>query len=377
MKEQNNRDQELDALLSSLRDDDVEQWPASIKGAAGRESADDSGGMPPAADERVARVLDAAVSAAAKRAEKNRHEDKPEEEPGIAGMRPAPANAVRTRRLVGLAAAGVFLAIGAIFYLTSSSPVTPDFAPLSHTGEILMNGRADVRAGRALPNTARLELTARSLLYAGMGERLRLRIAGPAILRYEKRRGRVEIYLERGRLDLRSGGAKIPGFVVVTPRSRIVLKGTMFALTVDAEGESTRLFEGRLTIRDVGGNTVELRRGEKLKFGADDRPERAPLSRDDVRELGRINAALAAVASTTGAGRTAGDAGDAGRPDKRTARSLEDIRALYGFVSEYELADGRRLRGYLVTRDGRSYLHTVKGMIPIRQSDIRSMNLIE
>lgn len=62
----------------------------------------------------------------------------------------------------------------------------------------------------------------------------------------------------------------------------------------------------------------------------------------------------------------------------RPARlTLEELRAMYGSVSEFRLRDGRILQGFLIQVPDGHIVRTPDGSVVIRMADVESVVLLE
>ncbi len=290
---------------------------------------------------------------------------------------PPARSAVRTpavwrkpRVWYGAAAANALFALGFGWYALrqSPAPLQGELVRLSggldRDGEIL-ESRTESGDGLAVGET--FTLADDGLLYLQYAPGFTVRIIGPARFRVRA----TGLALEAGRLALFASADRLSGaelaeqqrahaaFRIETARAEYRLLGTMAELHVSAAPARTevlRVLDGALGVR-LHATSAELRAGAGSAFNAVERRAFA-LEPEDRVALQRVRASLI-------------------DPRSSAALNLEEIRAIYGSVSEFTLRDGRILQGFLVRTEAGEAIQTPAGPVAVEPADILSFTLLD
>lgn len=283
----------------------------------------------------------------------------------------ARSGSARFKPLVWSGAAAVALfALGLAWYALRDSGATIAGEILRTRGNVQRDGRAlatPESSGAALTSGESYELAGEALIYLKLAPGFTVRVLGPAKFQVLA----TGLALQHGRLALLANAEGLSpaeraqhqtmhaAFRIATPRADYRLLGTMAALQVGTTTKRTellRVLEGALALR-MRNATAELRTEAGRAYDAVDQRGYA-LAASDRLDLERMRASLAA-------------------PGAPAAFNLEEIRAVYGSVSEFTLRDGRILQGFLVRTQAGQTLQTPAGPVPVTPADIVSFTLLE
>lgn len=270
----------------------------------------------------------------------------------------------------GAAAASALFALGLAWYALRDGGATIAGEILRSRGEVQRDGRAlpaPESTGAALAAGESYELGPEALIYLKLAPGLVVRVLGPAKFQV---RG-AGLALDHGRLALLANDERLSAdqraehhkvhaaFRIATPRAEYRLLGTMAALHVQTgarRAELLRVLEGALAVRMYNAS-ADLRADAGRAFDAIDQRLFA-LAANERTDLERIRASLET-------------------PDAPVGLNLEEIRAVYGSVSEFTLRDGRVLQGFLVRTEAGETLQTPAGPVPVEPTDIVSFTLLD
>ncbi len=268
------------------------------------------------------------------------------------------------------AAAAALFAVGLVWYAFQESAATMAGEIVRTRGNIQRDGRAfempaTTRATLAADES--YELADEALVYLKLAPGFTVRVLGPAKFRVLP----AGLALELGRVALLAADADLSdaeraehlkvhaAFRIATMRADYRLLGTMATLEVQSGNETLellRVHEGALAVRLQNAN-ADLRTEAGRAF--DVIKERSyALTTNERRDLERTRASLAA-------------------PGAPSALNLEEIRAVYGSVSEFTLRDGRVLQGFLVRTAAGETLQTPAGPVTVNPADIVSFTLLD
>ncbi|HHN75028.1 MAG TPA: hypothetical protein ENK10_07345, partial [Acidobacteria bacterium] len=183
---------------------------------------------------------------------------------------PSPAHRPPARHLARavLVAAALLLVTGAgTWLLRSPNPTVPALARAAGDGLRLTAAGAQrpriLRAGEIIPANSNLDTPAGHSVFVRLGDGSRIEIAPRSRLSLATSGDGAEIRLGRGSVIVEAARQGAGHLQVLTHDGRVLVKGTVFAVTSGARGSRVSVFEGEVEA-EFGGNARRLRPGEQF-----------------------------------------------------------------------------------------------------------------
>lgn len=300
----------------------------------------------------------------------------------------------RLLRIASAAAAILIVGFGAWLGLRGwISGDALNVSALHVIGPVTLNETAfavgeDKRQNRIISGSE-LALESGALLYLEFAPGFVVRVAGPARL-YTRATG---IELTSGELALLADGQGFPGsakeyeqahsrFRLQTPGASYRLLGTCFQIQVPNATDAAEPVEDQLLVLEGAVEVkveaivarVSAGEGARLRQGADPtnhiegNPRIFVLQEYDREGLSAMRDSLQRFASPDG---------KMNRDALISTATVEELRALYGSVMEFQMRDGRSLVGFMLQTPDGDFIHTVDGRIAVRAADVLSFVLLE
>jgi hypothetical protein len=283
--------------------------------------------------------------------------------PEVPGLGPARLELER-RRLVARLAAGEraraasisfalrprFAAAAAVLLLAVGAAIAL-YAVRAEEPAVSLSGSWRLERGDAIANGALVRIPAGSRALLMLEDGTRIAADGGSTLRFAAGAG-IEVRLYRGRIAAEVSKRKPPAgaFVVATEFGDVAVMGTVFAVAVDGEGATVRLYEGRVKLT-AGSREIALAPGHSAHATGDGITSLGGLPHgDESADLALLGVAPGArvtpIAASAAAARAPALASTAAGPEEKP-----DARALAPSPSRAERDPVARLSS--MWREGR------------------------